>query len=288
MLNKSIKVMWFQIKQNIISSRVILLSALIAIFIFSTIRPVNDFATAYEIGITPWAFSLFINDYVCQLVIMAGVILLFCNAPFKTEIHNYILSRAGNVAWGFGVCLYIAIISLLYVMLIFIVSVLAVLPNIEFDIEWGKTWGSLALGGFGIQFRIPFSVNEYIIGAYSPLQATAVSFLLEWACCVFLGLVTYFFNNATNTMIGSLIAAAFVFLDITIANEWSYAFYQISPVTMAQIHTLTSSKSMYGLTLAYAVQFFAVSIILLSISCIVTPYIKKKLTFWKQRKERVA
>lgn len=285
MLSKAIKVMWFQLKQNITSTRVILLFSLIAIFTFSTIRPVNDFANAFEIGITPWVFSLFTNDYVCQLVVMAGVILLFCNAPFRNEIYNYILPRAGTTAWILGMILYIVILSLLYVLLIFSVGVLVIIPNIEFEMGWGKTWGSLALGGFSSQFRIPFSVNEYIIGAYDPLRATVTSILLEWACCVFLGLVTYFLNNATNTMFGSLVAAAFVFLDITIANEWSYAFYKISPVTMAQIHTLTSSKSMYGLTLAYAVKFFAVSTILLSFSCIVTPYIKKKLAIWKQRKD---
>lgn len=285
MARKSVKIMWFQIKQNVATVRVILLFSLIFIFIFSTVRPVTDFAGAYKIDITPWAFPLITNDYICQLVIMAVTVLLFCNAPFKSGAHNYILVRAGNKPWTMGVCLYIMVMSLLYVFVIMAAGVAAILPRLRLDNGWGQAWGTLARAGqLKQEFGIILGVNDYIIGKYSPVEATVITFFLEWACCTWLGLVTYFLNNATDTTAGSMVAAAFVFLDITIENEWSYAFFKISPVTMAQLRALSSSHSIYHMTVRYAVSFFAISIVAFVGLCLLTPYVKKQFSFIRRRK----
>lgn len=285
MARKSVKIMWFQINQNLATIRVILLFSLIFIFIFSSIRPVSDFASAYEIGITPWVFPFIANDYICQLVIMTAAVLLFCNAPFKSEAHNYILVRAGNLPWTMGTCLYIMFMSLFYVFVILAAGIAAILPRLQPDAGWGQMWGTLARAPqFYSQFGISLSVNDYIIGKYSPVEATVISFFLEWVCCAWLGLVTYFFNNATDTMVGSLVAAAFVFLDITIENEWSYAFFKISPVTMAQLRTLSSTHSIYHMTLRYAASFFAISIVAFVGMSLLTPYVKKQFSFIRRRK----
>lgn len=285
MARKSVKIMWFQINQNLATVRVILLYLLIFIFIFSSVRPVCDFASAYEIGITPWVFPLITNDYICQLVIMAAAILLFCNAPFKSEAHNYLLVRAGNLPWTMGICLYIMLMSFLYVILILAAGVAAILPRLLPDPGWGQTWGTLARDPrFYSQFGISLSVNDYIIGKYRPVEAMVISFFLEWACCAWLGLLTYFFNNATETMAGSLVAAAFVFLDITIENEWNYAFFKISPVTMAQLRTLSSTHSIYHMTLDYAASFFVISISIFVGLNLLTPYVKKQFSLIRRRK----
>jgi len=285
MAHKSVKIMWFQVKQNLASVRVILLFSLIFIFIFSTVRPVGDFARAYEIGITPWVFPLITNDYICQLVIMAAAVLLFCNAPFKSEAHNYLLVRAGNTPWTVGICLYIMAMSLLYVLVVLAAGLAAILARLQPDAGWGQAWGTLARAPqlYG-QFGISLSVNDYIIGRFRPVEATVISFFLEWACCTWLGLVVYFFNNATDTVAGSLVAAAFVFLDITIENEWSYAFFKISPVTMAQLRTLSSTHSIYHMTLRYAASFFAISIAAFVGLSLLTPYVKKQFSIIRRRK----
>lgn len=284
MLNKIWHVLLFHLKQALSAPRIPLLFILIAIFIFSNVQPVSEFANEVGIDATPWAFSHITSDYICQLVIMAVVIFLFCDAPFNSAAHSYILPRAGYTAWGIGTCLYIVVLSLLYVLLIQIISIMALLPNIVFQLGWGKIWGTLARTTAATQYGIPFTVYDYIIGAYTPLQANLTSFLLEWACCTWLGLVIYFFNNASGTMVGSLIAAGFVFLDITIANEWSYSFFRYSPVTLAQLPAISRVESLYGLSLSYAVRFFSISIFLLVCLCVLTPLIKRKIWVIVQRR----
>ncbi len=272
--NKIQSVFAFQMKLVRTNQRILLILTLVAIFVFSNLQGVLDFSKDVGVPVTPWAFPHITSDYVCQLVIMAGAVALFCDAPFKSEIQKYILPRAGYTAWTIGQCTYIAILSFLYLLVIFLSSILPLLPNIEFQMGWGKIWGTLARTAVGYQYRIPFTANDYIISVYTPLQAVALSFLLSWGCCVWLGLLTYFLNNATGSYIGTFLSAGFVLMDITVANEWLPWFYKISPVTLAQLQALSGSNSLYQVTLGYALRFFSISIVCLLAGCITTPKIQ--------------
>lgn len=282
MINKAWHVFVFHLKQAWVTPRIPLLFLVVGIFVFSAVKPVSIFSADVGIAASPWAFPHITNDYICQLVIMATVILLFCDAPFQNGSHLYILPRAGNVAWNVGICLYIVALSFLYIVTILLASTLALVPHIGLYSGWGKIWGTLARTTASSQYGLTFSVNDYIIGAYTPFGATVTAFLLSWACCVWLGLVIYLLNDISNTMIGCLAAAAFVFLDITIWNEWSYLLYRISPVTMTQLSAISRQESLYGLSKAYAVWFFAISIVVLQGLCILIPSIRGRATRYEK------
>lgn len=265
MANRAIKVLVFQMKQALVSPQVLLVFFLIAVFIFASVQPINDFSADVGINVTPWIFPHIANDYICQLVIMATSILLFCNAPFKNNLQNYLLIRAGNAAWAVGICLYIILLSLAYTFTILFVSVLAVLPRLDITLHWGKILGTLSRTTAGKYYGLPISISNYIIGAYSPATATIISFGLEWACCTLLGLLTYSVNLISQSAAGAYVSAACVFLDITIANDMPYAYYRLSPVTMTQLSKLTG---VYGLTLNYAVSFLGGAVFILILLCI--------------------
>ncbi len=270
MWNRTRSVFAFQMKCIFSTHRIPLVFLLIAIFVFSNLQGILDFSKDVDISVTPWAFPHITSDIICQLVIMAGAVALFCDAPFKSSIQTYILPRAGYTAWTVGQYLYIVTLSFLYVCMILLASILPLLPNISFQDGWGKIWGTLARTVAGSQYGIPFFVEDYLIGTYSPLQATVLSFLLSWACCVWLGLLTYFVNNVTGNYMGTFLSVGFVLLDITVANEWLPWFYKISPVTLAQLQALKRSDSLYGVDLKYACLFFGISIVCLFLGCIVT------------------
>lgn len=281
MRNRIHHVFAFQMKLACTNQRILLIFILAAIFVFSNLQGVLDFSQDADIPVTPWALPHITSDYVCQLIIMAGGIALFCDAPFKSEIQKYILPRAGYIAWTAGQCLYIVALSFIYVFMILMFSIIPLLPNIGIQNSWGKIWGTLARYAIGPQYGILFSADDYIIGTYTPLQATILSFLLSWACCVWLGLLIYFFNYVTEKYVGTFLAAGFVLLDITVANEWLPWFYKISPVTLAQLQALRGSNSLYQVTLRYAFWFFGISIACLLVGCIITP---RLLSLRRERK----
>lgn len=281
MRNKIRSVFAFQMKLIRSSQRIGLIFILIAIFVFSNLQGVLDFSRDVGIPTTPWAFSHITSDFICQLVIMAGAVALFCDAPFNSEIQKYILPRAGHTAWAVGQCMYIIVLSFLYMLMVLVFSILPLLPNMDFRNSWGKIWGTLARTVIGSQYGIPFKIEDYIIGVYQPLGATVLSFLLSWGCCVWLGLLTYFLNYATGKAIGTFVSAGFVLMDITVANEWRPWFYKVSPVTLSQLQALKSNDSLYHVDLSYALWFFGISIMCMLVGCIPAP------KFQNLRRERI-
>lgn len=280
MRNKIRSVFAFQIKLIRSSQRIGLIFLLAAIFVASQLQGVLEFSRDVSIPVAPWAFPHITSDYICQLVLMAGAVALFCDAPFHSDIQKYILPRAGRVPWVAGQCMYIISLSFLYELMILLVSILCLLPDLEFRASWGKIWGTLARSVAGRQYGIPFTVNDYLIGAYTPIQATLLSFLLSFGCCTWLGLLTYFLNSVTGGYAGTFVSAGFVLMDITVSNEWLPWFYRISPVTLAQLQALKGSNSRCQIGLNYALLFFGSSIACLLLGSILAP---KLDTLWRKR-----
>ena len=272
MLRKAIHTLHFQMKQSFMNPRIPLLLLLVSAYIFATVQPVGDFSKEVQEAVTVWSFPHITNDYICQLVIMAVAVGLFCDAPFHSSAYWYILPRSGNTAWAIGMCLYIIILSFLYIFLILFVGIVALLPNIQPGSGWGRIWGTLARTDAGNYFHLQLVVNDYIIGAYQPIKATIICFLLAWGCCTWLGLLSYCLNNFTESNFGSVIATGFVLLDIAVYNTWSYTYFRISPLTLAQLSQLVSKRSIYGVDLRYSVTFFGISIAALILLCVLSQH----------------
>ena len=111
------------------------------------------------------------------------------------------------------------------------------------------------------QFEIPFSINAYIIGKYSPGYGMFVSALLEWICFVWIALCIYLCNVLIKKGAGILAAGLFIFLDIMIYNSWTPWAYRFSPITLAQLSNYNREKLSYGITLNYTWCFYGITIV---------------------------
>lgn len=267
-MSKGLRVFCFQLKQELVQVRALILFLILAVFIYSYLEPVANMAQAAHEKVSPWAFSHLMNDYTCQMVFMVSAVFLFSTAPFEGKAHYYIIARCGNFSWQLGNVLYILASSFLFVGLIWVLSVISLFPQTKFSGDWGIIWGTLARTNAGNQYDVPFTVFAYIVGAFSPVEATAISFLLEWACVSWMGLVVYLFNGITKKMTGILLASLFVFLDVMIYNSWTPKAYLFSPVTLAQLKVMSGNNLSYGVSLKYAMAFFAVTITFFIVICL--------------------
>ena len=267
-MSKGLRVFCFQLKQELVQVRVLILFMILAVFIYSYLEPVANLAQAVGEKVSPWAFPHLMNDYICQMVFMVSAVFLFSTAPFEGKAHYYIVQRSGSLSWQLGNVLYILASSFLFVGFIWVLSVISLLSRTKFSGDWGIIWGTLARTNAGNQYDVPFTVFAYIVGVFSPVEATAISFLLEWSCVSWMGLVVYLFNYITKKMTGILVASFFVFLDVMIYNSWTPKAYLFSPVTLAQLKVMSGNNLSYGVSLKYAVVFFAVTITFFIVICL--------------------
>lgn len=259
-LRKMNAVFLFQMRQIFATWKNSVVFLLVGIFVWANAQQVGDFAKMVGMSVHPWLFSHMTNDFICQLVFTAACVAIFCDAPWNTSLGEYILVRSGKSAQSAGHILYIVALSLFFTLFILVMSVIAVLLNAELADGWGKVLGTLARTNAGAQIRMSFTINDFLVGAYTPLYATALSVFLEWACFTWLGLCVYLCNKYIGKMSGIFVAVVFVLMDITVANEFSLFAYHFSPITLAQLSAFQGINAQHGITLGYAVCFFACGI----------------------------
>lgn len=269
---KALHISIYNFKRNLSSIRLLAVLLIIAGFIMQNLEAVLNFSNFVHVKVSPYAFPHLANDYICQLVMMAGAVFIFSNAPYEDDGYFYMLARSGKLPWALGQIFYSIGISLVYVFFLFLLSVLPLLVNMEIGSEWGKIWGTLAKTDAGEQVGLLFSVSEYMVSHYSAVFALFISLLLEFLCISWIGLLVYLLNKFTGKAVGTCAAAFFVLLDICISNDWMNWANRFSPITLAQINRYSGLNLKYQITLKYGILFFVIGILVLSVLCILVNY----------------
>jgi len=93
------------------------------------------------------------------------------------------------------------------------ISILVLLPNATFATKgWGKIINTLAQTDIETQIKLPFGILKKITTFYSPFEAFALSFLLNWSTACFLGLTLLLVNLKFNRRIGLVTVGIILFL----------------------------------------------------------------------------
>ena len=276
---KASKVSRYNMRMVTENLRIPMMLLIIALYLIEKLSSISTFCEVVNIDVTPFAFIFLVNNYSVQFVIAACAVVIFCNAPYEDESYQYMITRTGRLSWGLGQVLYIIKMSCIYVFCLIVASVLPFVNKLQLTNEWGKIWGTLGKTDAGRQYGIELSVSQNIMRDYDPINALVITILLEFACVMCIGFVIYLGNKITNQSIGTVIGALITVLDICIANDWLDWAYGFSPVSLAQINTFYGYASKWGINLSYAGKFFVISLLWLSVLCIVANYKDK---FWSR------
>ncbi|MGE5494652.1 MAG: hypothetical protein ACM3S4_05065 [Burkholderiales bacterium] len=245
--------------------RFYVIAVLGAIWIQYLVGPILTFSQAVNVKVTPWAFPFTLVNWYPAMVIMLGVVLLFCDAPFMNNSTPYECIRSGKKHWVVGQLLYVVAASIIFVLFLVLVSIICLVPNIDFSNEWGKVYNTLAQTSAGIEYvQIPISYS--IILNYTPLNALLISSLILFLETLFVGLVMFTLNMITNRIggvfAGLLLAFMPAFANVVVIPE----FYYFAPTAWANLDMIdVTGRSLYP-SIAYALCFLLISIVLLTVT----------------------
>ncbi len=250
--------------------RIYILAALLIIFLWDYIGPILHFSQAVGYRVSPWVFPFLSNTFYIQMILMLGIVFLFCDAPFLNEGQPYLLIRSGRVHWAVGQVLYIMIGTALYFLFVASISILMLAPNLYISTDWGKVLATLAQTDAGQVYHILLGIDHRTQLLYTPFQAFCLSLFLDWCAGTILGLVIFIINNYLNRAIGAIVASAIIFFERLIYNALSDVMYHFSPVSMARLARLDPSGLSLYPTITYACFFFLSSIVFLSILAVLS------------------
>lgn len=245
--------------------------AIMAIFHYYSYAPLATIARYYGISVTPWVFPFYMS-MAPMLTVFGGLcILLFSDAPFLDAYSQFIIARCGRRPFIVGQVLYILAASFLFTVCMVLLSLLYILPVMEWSTDWGTLLNTLAQSSLEVWEQtgvtLSISVSEEFLQLVSPIRATSVAFLCMWLVTAFLGLVISFFNVVVKKMSGVVAAGVLVSLSyfavywgaITIGRWLLF----ISPVSWSRMGDLDWTYSGMWPSPTYAVVVLTVGIVLL-------------------------
>lgn len=111
---------------------------LVACLMNQIIYPIKMFSIEMGIHTCPWIFPFLTQTFYIQMILLVGIVLLFCDMPL---IHNgtvYILARTGKKVWFWAQVGYIFIMTFIYNLFVFILSIALFFHILKLKIIGGK------------------------------------------------------------------------------------------------------------------------------------------------------
>lgn len=255
-----------------INPRIYIIVVIIIAFLTYHCFSLSQYAASKDIAVTPWIFPFLTTPPVMQ-VFACLTILLFSDAPFTDRHMPFLVIRAGRRNWITAQLLYIIIAAFIYTAFILIVSILVLIPNVQFTADWGIILKTLASNP-EVMPSITIFPDNRVMSIFSPIEATLISFGLFWLVSIFMGVLILFFNIVIGKMSGLAASGVFIFISFFsivqgrfILGNWiSY----VSPISWMSMSFYDWDQTMdFGSpTVTYAVLCLVGAIILMSIIAI--------------------
>lgn len=251
----------YSVRQRILHPRVICLLVIMGIFIWSRFSFVGEAVAITGARVNPLMFTFVASDIIYALVLFAGVVFLYSDAPFIDKSQPYVIIRSNRMTWAAGQILHVMIFSAIWFLLLNLLTAVILLPHATFATDgWGKLIRTLSQNHLGLE--ILFDIPTSTVRLYSPLSAFLMNFLLDWGMATFIGLLTFAVNLRLNKMVGPLVSGAVLMFDLLTVNE--LGIYHISPLSLARLNQLDPTGTTIYPTPTYALCFYAVSAVILS------------------------
>lgn len=260
------------VKKWPVNPRIYTLIALVIAFLAYHTAGLTEFAKEQGLSLTPWILPHLMNPPVLQ-VFACLTILMFSDAPFVDRHMPFIVVRSGRKNWIFGQLVYIFVASFIYTLFIFLVSILVLVPQVKFSMDWGVVYKSLAMD-YSLAPRATVFFSEELMNIFSPISATLISLGLIWLGAVFIGVLIFCFNIVIGHMSGLIAAGFFIFMSIfsivhgrIVLGEW---IIYISPISWMSISFIDWNGTGDFLlpSVQYVLGFFIVTIIVMSVAAI--------------------
>lgn len=233
----------FHFKKWMGNRRVYVIFVFVTLYQLTQAVPIQKFCNDYGLRVNGFIFPFLYNGNYSIMMIMLGLVLLFCDAPFVEEAQPYMLMRSGRRLWTIGQMLYILCASAVYFLTLFFIHIISLIPNVTFMGGWGKVVSTLVETWLSREYKISAAFSKDILVNFTPIQATLISLGLFILVGTFLGMLMYTVNLYAHQIVGAVLASGLVliqFLTLKISGRW---FVYFSPVSWCSMDTLNFSKT---------------------------------------------
>ena len=275
-MREAVSSAWISMKRLMGTSKFYLILGMVLIFSYYTYTPFLQIAEYYQLSVPPWIYVFYTSFYTMMILNTGLCVLLFSDVPCMDGYSQMMIIRCGRRVYILGQVLYILMASLLYTFVLLILSIIFILPVLEWNADWGVVINTLGQSSTEIQqqtgIKLPFIVDPDFLKALTPVKAMLAGFFSMWLTSALTGVVIGFFRLLFGPMAGvtaaGILAAFAVFVQF-IGGEFIGGWLRyLSPLSWSRFGIMDWYG--YGMLPSprYCYSVLIISVIILSIGII--------------------
>lgn len=182
-------------------------------------------------------FPVLETNVYSMLVILLGWVMLVCDIPFQGDGYYYYLIRSDKKRWLQGQMFFLVLGSVLYLLVIWLISILLAFPHLTLSDHWGIIMRKASCS-YGMLGSEGISVSYHMVHFVTPAVAMGISFLLAMLLLILLGMIFLLFYLCTKRFWGYVAVILLVALDgvlhLSDFRQWKQVASYLSPVTVSK------------------------------------------------------
>lgn len=257
------------LRRELSSSQIWLILTIMVVFSYYNYSPLCAIADFYKVPAAPWVYPFFLS-FPTMLVVNSGLYLLLFSGVGEVDGYaRLMVVRTGRRAYLVGQLLCVLAMAFLYASVLWVLSILFILPKIGWDMDWGVLLRTLAESSGQVQAQTGASLSiivpEETLALFTPIQATLLCLLCIWLSAAFTGVLICFFRVFVSRSAGVFVAGIFVCMILFSATLGMFTFGRwlqfLSPLTWASFLNLDWYYSGLSLSPVYALAVWAIGIL---------------------------
>lgn len=180
----------------------------------------------------------------------------------------YSIMRMGRVKWLWDKLLRVWISAFFLVVVEAGLTVLLMLRQVEWSLDWGKVWYSLALTGATGEYNMKIGVPYQIINSYTPIQAMGKTLLLMFLITGLIGTFMYVWSLLLSRSSAVIMAGIFCVMTLVYINlglEFPFLSF-ITPLEWMDLRLLDGQlsqlhPSFWGIVIAVVLFFVSAAVL---------------------------
>lgn len=239
-----------------VTPRIIVAFILLGFLEYNSIVDIGKLCKYYGIGCSPWVFPFYMGHPTMGILLGAVFILFYCDAPFFKRDSMYMVMRMGKSKWITGQVLYIVVSSFLITIYHVIVSILTVLPFMEFTTDWGRMLYMLVDGTIPDEVMVTQKAmigilpNVDMMNLWKPIELMVLSAMLLWFHIMFIAFLIMAVNTAVKHLYGAVIAGFLVgfqyFANYIGRLSFGDVIFYFSPLSWVSVNNINYSMDHTG------------------------------------------
>lgn len=209
-----------------------ILPPLIFLLLFVSLHyfPVLKLASRYQVPISIGFSGLMFASPILIAIVVVAFMMLVNQLPFDNALQGIILTKVGSRTWIWSQIIYVAWVSLLFCLSLWLMSLVFLIGRTDFTNTWGPLLRSISQGLIAYEDGLGVAIDPLYLQGVTPWEAVLRAYSILYFLCLLIGWLTLL-GNMILPSLGTVLSALLVILNLFFNIQSGIWVQYVSPLS---------------------------------------------------------